>query len=153
MATVRLMPDPIAFTVAYVKSRTDVAALQGTGTLNGRIGTKVPQVPTWPLALIRLLPGFELIPGHLDDSIIQVDVYGFKAGEAGAPPSVVEHAYLMARLLRAVLLEMPKYPSAKGVCTNVDTIRTPQTLPDNTDDPDRPRFSADYKLTLHPLPL
>lgn len=132
----RIRPDVEALTVAYARSRSEVQA----APFGGRVGTALQ---AFPCATVTLLGGLERVRRHLYWSTIQVDTWG----------GTKEEARLFAAVLEAVLLEMETVTHARGVVTAVDTLRTYAWLPDETYDPPKPRYSADYQIAHHAHPI
>lgn len=131
----RLLPDVEALVVAYLKADASVAAIAGT-----RVSTKLAEA--YPRVNVTLITGREVVREHLDEQHLQVDAYADDKADAN----------LLARTVRAVLLNAPSVPHARGVVTHVRTITPPRWLPDETAN-DRPRYLAEYGITVHPHPL
>jgi hypothetical protein len=132
--TLRVLPSIERLVVEYLRGSADVQAL-----VNQRVSTALPTSPTFPLVSVLLVSGEERVQRHLDAATIQVDAWG----------GTKDQADLLARTVRAVLLEMPRAHDTATV-TAVITLVAPRWLPDETSEPSRPRYTADYQIVYHP---
>jgi hypothetical protein len=150
---VRLPVDLRPLVREFLRSRTSIQALVGNPA---RIHGQIPATPTFPLiVIVGDVTGTEIVAEHLDEGIVQIDVYGNISSDTGAPPNTDydDQARLIARTVRAELLTAASYTHTRGVVTNVRSIRRPAPLPDGVNNPSRPRYSADYGITAHPHPM
>jgi hypothetical protein len=131
------MPDVERMVVLYLRASSDVQAL-----ISQRVATELPASPTWPMATVTLISGEERLRLQLDAQRIQVDAWGGTKAQAN----------LLIRTLRAVLLQMPSVTHDAGIVSMVHTLVGPQWLPDDTVNPARPRYLADFEIVVHPLP-
>jgi hypothetical protein len=149
----RLMPDARPLMRDFLKEQASIKALIGNPA---RIHGAIPRTPIFPLLIIvGDVAGTEIIREHLDEAVVQFDVYGNIDTDANAPASTDfdDQARLIARTVRAEALTAPSYDHPRGVITDVATLRRPQPLPDTTTNPSRPRYSFDLGITCHPHPL
>lgn len=139
----RLQVDAKALTIAYLKGHSSVSALAGTRVSDRAKGS------VWPQVTVTSFGGREVVaPGgrvsHLDELYLQVDAWGEHAVNDQATTQ------LLARTVRAALLDMASASHALGVVTRVRTITPPM---DYADELDRARVRAEYGVFVHPHPL
>jgi hypothetical protein len=130
----RVLPSLERLIVEYLRGVAEVQAL-----VSQRVSLSLPSSPTYPLVSILLVSGEERVQRHLDAATIQVDVWG----------GTREQADVLARTVRAALLEMPRAHDTATV-TAVLTLVAPRWLPDELAVPPRPRYTADYQIVYHP---
>lgn len=135
--TVTLLPDVEKVISAYLRSRTEVTALVGD-----RIYTEIPKTPTFPLVRLTRVGGAPITsrPLHIDQAIVQVDVFG-------GPKT---QARLLAETCRHVLSEAHE-ATHTGASVDDVVFGAFQWLPDPSFEPTKPRYSFDAAITVHPI--
>lgn len=135
---IRVIPDPEALEVAYLKAHASITPLVGT-----RIATELPPNPVFPFLTVGLAAGVEKDPGHLDEVYLDLSAWAVTKAEAN----------LLIRTARAVHLDADLVSHTRGVVSNPRTVMPPRWLPDESVNPPKPRYVTTVALTIHPHPL
>ncbi len=137
----RLPVDAKDLTIIWLKAHASVVALAST-RISDRPKSTFPQVTVTSFGGREVVvPGGRVV--HLDEVYLQVDCWGED------PVKDQTATQLLARTVRAALLEMSTASHTRGVVTGVRTI----TPPHDFDDEFRCRVQAEYGVICHPLPL
>lgn len=137
----RLPVDTKALTIAYLKQHSSVVAIAGT-RISDRAKGSFPEITVITFGGREVVvPGGTVV--HLDETNIQVDCWG------ADPTNDQASTQLLARTVRAALLDMANASHSRGVVTRVRTITPPMDYADE----DRARVRAEYGVFTHPLPL
>lgn len=116
--TTPLLPDVIVPTVAWLTQISEIVAVVGD-----RVGTETSGV--WPAVRLDLTGGVSLFEQRLDTTRLQVHAFADDD----------QTAVLVARLVRAGLVQMEGHRTPNVMCvTNVDTS-SPQLIQDNSRTP------------------
>jgi hypothetical protein len=138
--TVRLMPSPELVVGNYLRASSDVQAVVGQ-----RVSGKRSSTPTYPLVIMTLVTGREIVRTHFDGVQFQFSAYG--KAEAGGEIA----AELAIRTVRAVLLEMTGVHDG-AVVTEVRTLSTIRPAPDDSVPEPFPGYMFDAEVLMHPVP-
>lgn len=139
------MPDPIVplpddelALIQYLRGRTQVTDLVPAE----RITTALPPSPTYPYVLVQRIGGNTTErPLWLDSPTLQVDVLG--------PPDRAACKRL-TQVVRASVIAIANDTVPAGVLASAAEEVPPQWLPDTLSNPPLPRFTARYRVVLHP---
>lgn len=139
--TLRLGVDAKALTIAYLKAHTSVAAICA-----GRVSDRAKN--TFPQVTVISVGGRELVTAggyqsHLDETHLQIDCWGERS------VNDQETTQLLARTVRAAMLEMSRASHTLGGVSGVRTITPPHDFADDL----RARVTADYGVITLPAVL
>lgn len=134
--TVSLLPDVEALVCTYLRAQPEVSAL-----VAARVGTEVPEGPTFPLVRVRRIAGAPVlnVPLYLDAPVLQIEGYASNKATARA----------LTETVRAVMAErMIGNRTGGGVVSKV-TFGSMSWLPDEDFTPPQPRYIADVTVYVH----
>jgi len=137
---ITVLPDDELALIQFLRTVPEVTALVPAERITAQLG---PQ-PTYPAVLIHRVGGTAATePGRwLDWASLQVDVYG---------PADRRACKALAQTVRAAVLAIANDTVDEGVLCSASEEVPPQWLPDNTlSNPPLPRFTARYRIVLHP---
>jgi hypothetical protein len=134
--SIYVLPDAKLAVIEYLSSITAVTTLvPATNIL-----TKVPLTGvTYPYILVQWGGGNGIWPA-LDEPAIQIDVVGDTEFNCGK----------IARTVRAVIWAIANDTVAAGVLVSGADEMSPTWMPDNVANPPLSRFTARYRIILHP---
>lgn len=116
-------------------------ALRTAGVCGGRAYSSIPRTPIWPLAVVQRLGGTTAVERRLDQSSIQVDIYGNSKSEARAEADKARRALHLA--------EGTSFAIESGFISGVEDQSGLTFLPDPVTNRDRYTFSVNvYAHTL-----
>ena len=129
-----MLPDAERLVADHLRADTAVAAAVGT-----RVSTELPKQPTFPAVTLTRVGGVPSVPGYLDGPRLELAAWGTTKGQAQS----------LARSVEAAMLTLVG-AHALGVVTLV--IESGEGLrwdPDDTFDPDQPRYQMVFDVYLH----
>lgn len=130
-----LLPDAEALLGAFLRAQSAVSALVGT-----RVGTLIPNPPTWPLVRLTRVGGTQAQRWE-DRPRLSVECWADLNDQAGAS--------LLARTVIAVLSDIRgRYVAQAGYVVSWDVVLGPLWSPDPISN--RPRFLVDVALATFP---
>lgn len=138
--TYMTLPDVEALAVAHLLADTGVTDLVDT-----RVGTELPQDPTFPRIVVRRVGGAQVVEQYLERARLQVDAYAGREVDGGGGK---EQAHDVIREAQRALHEARLAAHADAVVTDVATEVQPVWSPDP--ETDRPRYRLQIALTVHP---
>jgi hypothetical protein len=136
------MPNPI-----YVQADAPLAVIQYLRTIPAltalidpaKIVTEIPSSPIYPYVIVQLAGGSGIWPA-LDEPALQIDSIG------GAKPLCGQ----IARTIRAAVWAIANDTVAAGVLVSGADEMAPAWIPDTVPVPPLPRYTARYRILLHP---
>jgi hypothetical protein len=130
------MPDVEHLLMEHLRSLPEIQALAAQ-----RVGLDLPtEDAVFPRLVIQLLPGFLRVRDHLWVIPLTLQAYGNSRDDAW---NLIKTADAQMRAMSG------GYPD--GVVTAVFTRESPWWLPDDSvASKPRPRYVADYEMTVHP---
>jgi hypothetical protein len=132
-----IQPDDELALIQYLRGIAQVTALV-PGT---RITTELPPNPVYPVVLVQRAGGVGIWPA-IDEPALQVDV-------VENPGRRFECKTLM-RTVRAAILAIANDTVAQGVLSSAFEEVGPQWLPDTVPVPPMPRYTARFRVLIHP---
>jgi hypothetical protein len=134
---ITVLPDDELALIQYLRARTEVTTLVPAE----RITTQLGPLPTYPVVLVQRIGG---APGDLrwiDMPTLQVDVIG---------PADRRACKVLALTVRAAIVAIANDTVDEGVLAMGSEVTSPQWLPDTLANPPLPRFTARFRIVLHP---
>ncbi len=132
---VYVQPDAVLALLQYLRLRPEVTALIPADHLV----TEIPSSPTYPYVVVQLGGGNGIWPG-LDEPAMQVDTVGGTKYLCGQ----------IARTIRACIWAIANDTVPAGVLASGSDEMGPAYIPDMTPTPPLPRYTARYRVLLHP---
>ena len=132
---INVLPDAELAVIQYLRARSEVTALVSSD----RITTVLPPQPTYPHVTLMRLGGDSLAWGNIDESAVQIDVWGGSRYQCQR----------IARTIRACILAIANDTVSEGTLVSGFEETAPQWLPDDVVVPPLPRFVARYRVLLH----
>lgn len=127
------MPDVIAHSRTHLLASAAVTAQVGTRVY----GFDLPDNPTFPAVRLIRIGGPADFEGHIDEAVVQIDVFA----------ETRESAYDAMAAVRAAILSMAGVFGA-DVVSKAEEVTGPGWLPDPQTE--RPRYTWDVRLYAHP---
>jgi hypothetical protein len=143
------LPDTEGAVRAYLRSHTDVAAVVGQRVFFG-----IPGTPTYPLAVVARVGGFEdSSDAPIDQALIQVDCIGSLHDDTRNSPDKAE-ANRVRLAVRQAFLDLTHTHADVEVADTVvrlsgAVVQSDPYLPDPGDG--RPKYPITVQLTAHQL--
>jgi hypothetical protein len=144
MTTPTLLPDPLKLCRDYLASSATVTAIVGT-----RIRVNATD-PTWPSLRLTALSSTETTRRRIDRVLLQIDCW-CAPGDASVTGSGDAAAQLLARTVRAALVESPNYVGTGAVIAGISGVAM-HPAPDTTRTPPTPRWVVTFALYVRPNP-
>lgn len=131
-----VMPDDELALIEYLRSIPEVTALIPAA----RITLQLPPSPTYPVVLVQRIGGDFLVWPQIDQPALQIDVIG----------GTRHQCKQLMLTVRAAILAIANDVVAEGVLSSATEEVGPSWLPDTIPNPPLPRYTARYRVSLHP---
>lgn len=131
-----VMPDDELALIEYLRSIPQITALVPAG----RITLQLASPPIYPAVLIQRIGGDTAVWPQIDQPAIQVDVVG----------GTRDQCKKLMLTVRAAILAIANDVVAEGVLSSASEEVGPSWLPDTIPVPPIPRYTARYRILLHP---
>lgn len=131
-----VLPDGELAIIQYLSSVAEVTALCPAQ----KITTSLPAQPTWPHILVSLAGSQDTGNLFLSEPALQIDVFATGKREA----------QLLAQTVRAAIRAIANDSVPEAVLASGAVEVGPQWLPDNLSNPPVARYTARYRVLLHP---
>jgi len=132
---VYVQPDATLAFLQYLRLRPELTELLPAAS----IVTEIPTKPTYPYVLVQLAGGSGIWPG-IDEPSMQVDTVGGSKASCGQ----------IARTVRACVWAIAGDVMPAGILCSGSDEMAPAYIPDTIPNPPLPRFTARYRLLIHP---
>ena len=130
-----VQPDAVLAVLQYLRLRPELTALLPAASLV----TEIPTNPTYPYVIVQLGGGSGIWPG-LDEPSLQIDTVG------GAKVLCAQ----IARTVRACIWAIASDVVPAGVLASGSDEMAPAYIPDTLPTPPLPRYTARYRVLIHP---
>ena len=134
---ITVQPDPVIALQQYLRARPELVAI----TAATKIVSEIPSSPSYatPYIVVQWTGGTGIWPA-IDEPSLQVDAVGGSKAVCS----------LAARTVRACIWAIANDTVAAGVLVSGAEEVAPSWLPDTVPVPPLPRFTARYRVILHP---
>lgn len=131
-----VQPDPVLAVIEYLRDTAEVTALIPAN----KIVSSIPASNTsYPYIIIQWAGGSGIWPG-IDEASVQVDVIG------GSKPDCQK----IARTVRAAIWAIANDSTSEATLVSGADEVAPQWFPDTVPTPPLSRYTARYRVLLHP---
>lgn len=138
---ITVLPDDELALLQYLRASPEVTALVDPGRITTQLGPQ-PGLDAAPAVLVTRLMGVgNSTPYWVDEPVLQVDVVG---------PADRRTCKVLAQTVRAAVVAIANDTVDEGVLCSASEEIPPQWLPDTLSNPPLPRFTARYRIVLHP---